>query len=142
MASILITDTLFVEPGGAEERRLLEAGHALTRIDHTPDERELTDALQGKAGYILGGVEHVTERVIEATDSLQAIAFAGSGYTEFIPAWEFATSRGIEISAAVGANAQAVAEWSVASAAALVRHLPELTAPGGPAFVECRSSPR
>src|SRR4051812_12441903 len=98
MANILITDSLFI--GSEEEARLKEAGHTFERLDKPcATEDELVEAIKGKTGYILGGIESVTERVIESADELKAIAFTGSGYREFIPGWELATKRGVAISA-------------------------------------------
>lgn len=133
MQTILITDSLFVGPG--EEAALRGAGYAIERLDKPcATEDELIHAIQGKTGYILGGIESVTERVIGAANDLKAIAFTGSGYTEFIPGWQLATKRGIAISAAVGGNADSVAEWALVAGLTLVRNIPALSAPGGPSF--------
>jgi D-3-phosphoglycerate dehydrogenase / 2-oxoglutarate reductase len=133
MPDILVTDSLFV---GEEEQALLDgAGFTVERLD-TPraSESELVAAIRGKTGYILGGLEMVSRPVIDAADALKAIAFTGSGYAEFIPAWQDATARGIAISAARGQNAAAVAEFALVGALAMVRNLPALTTRGGPTF--------
>lgn len=135
MPSILITDSLFLPIGGPDEQRIREAGYDIDRLDvPRADEATLIERIQGKVGYVLGGIESVTERVIEAANGLKAIAFTGSGFTEFIPGWELATAKGIAISAARGENASAVAEWSLVSGLALSRNIPALTTPGGPDF--------
>ena len=76
------------------------------------DESELASLLSGKDAYILGGVEHVTARVLEHADQLKVIAFLGVGYHAFIdtPA---ATRRGIAVTNAPGANSRAVAEFAI-----------------------------
>lgn len=137
MKTILITDTLFVGP--PEEDLIRSSGYSIERLEK-PDasEDELRAVLPGKVGYILGGIEKVTDRVLDAADELKAIAFTGSGYSEFIPAWRAATERGIAISAAVGANADSVAEYSLAAGLTLIRNLPSLTSPGGSAFYIAR----
>lgn len=135
MPRILITDSLFLPIGGLDEERLRAAGYDIDRLDvPKADEQTLIQHIAGVEGYILGGIESVTDSVIEAADELKAIAFTGSGYAEFIPGWELATKKGIAISAARGENAHAVAEWSLASALALVRNIPAITTPGGPDF--------
>ena len=135
MPSVLITDSLFLPVGGQDEQRIRNAGYDVDRLDvPKADEETLIERIRGKDGYILGGIERVTERIIDAAGSLKAIAFTGSGYAEFIPGWELATKKGIAISAARGENANAVAEWSLVSALALVRNIPALTVPAGPDF--------
>ena len=133
--SILITDSLFLPVGGEDEHRLRTAGYEIDRVDlPEADEQTLIEHIAGKAGYLLGGIETVTQRVVDASDKLEAIAFTGSGYADFIPAWKTATERGIAISAARGENARAVADWTLVSALALVRNIPALTTSGGPGF--------
>ena len=120
---ILVTDTLFV----LEEHvsRLEQAGFEVERLEKfNASEDELKLALTGKAGYILGGIERVTAEVIESAATLEAIAFTGSGYSEFIPGYETATKRGIAISAAKGANAPDVAEYTIALILEMLRNLP------------------
>lgn len=86
----------------------------------------------------MGGVEQVTSKVINETDYLEAIAFTGSGYTEFIPAYKEATQKGIAISAAVGGNAQALGEYTITLILAMLRRLPMMTAKGSLSFYTAR----
>lgn len=131
---ILVTDSLFVF--AEHEGRIREAGFILERLDKpNASTEELTAALRDKHGYILGGIERVNVDVLDGAPLLEAIAFTGSGYTEFIPAHKEATQRGIAISSARGANAQAVAEYALTLILAMLRRLPALTAPGGLSFV-------
>jgi phosphoglycerate dehydrogenase-like enzyme len=137
MDQVLVTDSLFIGPD--DESKLREAGYVVERLDKPKaSEEELVLALKGKVGYILGGVEVVTERVVAAAENLRAIAFTGSGYQEFIPGWKAATARGIAISAAIGGNAESVAEWSLVAGLAQLRRIPALSAPGGPSFAISR----
>lgn len=139
MPSVLITDSLFLPVGGEDEQRIRDAGYEPVRLDKPKaSEAELVEQIAGHDGYLLGGIEEVTEPVVEAATSLKAIAFTGSGYTEFIPAWEKATARGIAISAARGENAGAVAEWTLISALALVRNIGALASPWGTSFAISR----
>ena len=87
---ILITDSLFISK--ANEETLTRAGYEVERLDKLrASEEELCLALSDKVGYILGGIEEVTERVINSAKNLKAIAFTGSGYAEFIPGFKRAT---------------------------------------------------
>lgn len=133
MKEILVTDTLFVGP--AEEEELRSAGFEVVRLpDPEASEEALVAAIEGKTGYILGGIETVTKQVIAAGDQLQAISFTGSGYSEFIPGWREATEKGIAITAATGENAASVADFALACALFLVRNLGAMSAPTGPTF--------
>lgn len=134
---ILITDSLFIYP--EHEQQLEGLGYIVERLDKPQaSEEELCEAIKGKHGYILGGIESVTSKVIAAADSLEAISFTGSGYAEFIPAHEEATRKGIAISAATGGNAQAVAEYTLTLILAMVRRLPLLTTKEGSGFYIAR----
>lgn len=126
---ILITGPTFIRD---EELQRFEA-HSITaqRLPSaTASEPELCSAVQGKHGYVLGGLERVTKAVIDAGTELRAICFTGAGWTEFIPAHEYATERGIAITAAPGANAQAVAELTVALMHDRVRNVSFLSGAG------------
>ncbi len=122
---ILITDSLFIFK--EHEDQLIDAGFDIERLDKPePSEDELINAIKGKAGYILGGIEHVTERVIAAADSLKAITFTGIDYKSYIPAWEKAIAKGISISNVPDGPTDAVAEWSITMALAMNRSIFDL----------------
>lgn len=122
---ILITDDTFVDSNN--ESQLRDSGISSSRLSKLcATEEELIEALQGKDGYILGGIEQVTERVIEAASQLKAIVFTGAGYAEFIPGHEVATKRGIPIANAPGGNAFAVSEYTIALMLAMTRNIFEL----------------
>jgi phosphoglycerate dehydrogenase-like enzyme len=130
---ILVTDTLFIHQEHVDA--LERAGYEVERLNKLKaSEDELCTALADKTGYILGGIESVTERVINSATNLKAIAFTGSGYAEFIPAHREASMRGIAISAAVGANAEAVAEFSITAILTMLRQTVRLTSKGGGDF--------
>lgn len=127
--SIIITGPTFITPKHVQ--RLKDAGIESERLSAlAASESELCDAVQGKDGYILGGLERVTAPVIEAGSKLQAICFTGAGWTEFIPAHTEATERGIAITAAPGANSQAVAELTIALMHDRVRNVAYLSGVG------------
>jgi D-3-phosphoglycerate dehydrogenase len=135
---ILITDTLFIFP--EHERMLADAGFEFERLPK-PDatEEELVQAIKGKAGYILGGIESVTDKVIEAGDELKAIVFTGADWRYFIPGHELATKKGIALANAPGANRFAVAEYTMALMLAMTRNIFELGSTGTKKFETTRS---
>jgi len=120
MSSILVTDTLFILP--EHERQLQAAGFSTHRLPKLKaDEAELAEAIKGKDGYILGGVERVTRPVIDAADRLKAIVFCGTDYQTFIPAWEHASDRGIMVANVPDGHTHAVAEWALSAALVMSR---------------------
>ncbi len=123
--TILITDSLFIFP--EHEEILKRAGYEIKRLDKpAATEDELVEAVKGKIGYILGGIEKITDKVIEAADELKVIVFTGSDWRQFIPGHALAASKGIAIANAPGANTYAVAEYTVALMLAMTRNLFEL----------------
>jgi glyoxylate reductase len=119
-ADLLITDSLFIGP--PDEAALDAAGLRYERLPvEAAPEDELIAALAGKRGYLLGGTEHVTARVLESTDVLEAIVFTGSGYAEHIDAVDLATERGVAIANTPGAVAPAVAEYALTLMLGMVR---------------------
>lgn len=122
---ILITDTLFI--GDEHVKKIEAAGYEVERLDKTAaTEDELIEALQGKVGYILGGIEKVTDKVIESADQLKVIAFTGADWQALITGWEKAKEKGIKISNAPGANSPAVAEFALAMTLLMQRNMLEL----------------
>ncbi len=135
---VLVTDSLFIY---ANHIKLIEdAGYEVVRLDNpSATEMELCEAIKGKVGYILGGVEQVTEKVIMAADKLKVISFTGAGYSEFIPAHKLATKKGIYITAAKGGNANAVAEFALTLCMMAIRAIPSLTHKKGSNFLTAKS---
>jgi len=130
---ILVTDSLFIFD--EHVKKLEAAGYEVERLDKPKaTEEELCAAIKGKVGYILGGIEKVTNKVIEAADELKAIAFTGSDWQALITGWQAATAKEIAIASAPGANSFAVAEFSVAVALAMQRNLFELGRTGDTKF--------
>jgi len=133
MTKILVTDSLFIDDDDVAE--LAQNGIQVERLDK-PDasEDEIIEALRGKQGYILGGIEKVTERVVQSTQGLEWIIFTGTDYKEFIPGWQLAEQKGIKLANVPGASADAVAEWAVAAALMMQRNLLELGRTGKASF--------
>jgi len=138
MKSILITDSLFIFP--EHEQKLRDAGFEITRLDKPQaTEDELVEALQGKHGYILSGIEHVTDKVINSTDTLEVISFTGSDWRHFIPGYEQAFQKGIKITNCPGANAQAVAEYTMSLMLTMTREIFDLGRTGTKTFKTTKS---
>lgn len=134
----LITDSLFIFP--EHEKQLMGAGYEIERLD-TPvaTEEQLVLAVKGKVGYILGGIEKITDKVIDAADQLKAIIFTGADWINFIPGHKRATERGIAIANTPGANAYAVAEYTIMLILAMTRNIFELGKTGSVKFQTTRS---
>jgi D-3-phosphoglycerate dehydrogenase / 2-oxoglutarate reductase len=129
--SILVTGGKFVTPEHIQ--RMRDAGYSVRRIKKIPASQGwLRDALRGKVGYVWGGMERVTLDSIDWADRLQAIAFPGSGYTEFIPAWRELTERGVAISTSAGLNAPSVAEYAVSLMLSMLRVQPAIAPTADP----------
>ena len=138
MKLILITDSLFIFP--EHEQKLKDAGFAIERLDKPQaTEDELIEALKGKQGYILGGIEKVTDKVIASTDMLEAICFTGSDWQYFIPGYELATKKGIAIANCPGANSHAVAEYAMSLMLAMTREIFNLGRTGTKTFKTTKS---
>jgi D-3-phosphoglycerate dehydrogenase len=130
---VLVTDSLFI----ADEhvKQIEDAGYEVERLDKpNATEDELIEALKGKVGYVLGGIEKVTDKVIESTDQLKVIAFTGADWQALITGWEKAKEKGIKISNAPGANSPAVAELALTLTLAMQRNLFELGRTGDVQF--------
>jgi phosphoglycerate dehydrogenase-like enzyme len=99
----------------------LEAHFAVTRVPELAlSEDELIRWLDvtGAAGYVLGGVERVTEKVFQASPNLRFLVFTGTAIEEFVPGIQYAWTKGIRLAATRGANTNAVAEstlWIIGS---------------------------
>jgi phosphoglycerate dehydrogenase-like enzyme len=131
--TILITDSLFIFP--EHEKALRDAGYSIERLDKSmATEAELVAAIKGKVGYILGGIEKVTDNVINAADELKVITFTGSDWRQFIPGHESATKKGIAITNTPGANSYAVAEYTTTLMLAMTRNIFELGRTGKVSF--------
>ncbi|MDP3509541.1 MAG: NAD(P)-dependent oxidoreductase [Candidatus Melainabacteria bacterium] len=131
--NVLVTDSLFIFDEHIE--KLEAVGISVTRLDKPmASEEELIEAIKGKHGYILGGIEKVTARIIEAADCLEALTFTGTDWLSYIPGHTEATKKNIAISNCPGANAQAVAEFALTIMLAMQRNIFELGRTGSKSF--------
>ncbi len=135
---LLITDTFFIS--AAHEQRLIAGGYDVIRL-HKPSatEDQLIEALKGVAVYIIGGTEIVSKKVIESTDTLEAIIFSGVDYAKYIPDQTVALNKGIKLLNAPGANATAVAEFAIGVSIAMQRQLFTIGRTGTSKFITTKS---
>lgn len=134
MNKILVTDSLFIHE--QHVARLAEAGYEVERLNEVQaSEDQLVEAIKGKVGYILGGTEKVTQRVIEAADELKVISFTGIAVKDFVPAWEYAATKGIAVTNAPSGPTHPVAEWAITAALLMNRHFLELGSTGTSDFM-------
>ncbi len=130
---ILVTDSLFIQD--EHVKKLETAGYEVERLDKpAATEEELCQAIKGKVGYILGGIEKVTDKVIDAADELKAIVLTGIDYKNFIPGWELAAKKGVAIANAPDGPTQAVAEWALSATLLMNRGFLKLGRTGKEAF--------
>jgi len=133
MGKILVTDSLFIHDKHIDQ--LKQHGHKTIRLDKVKaTEKELINAISDVDGYILGGIEEVSENVIGAAKKLKAIVFTGSGYKEFIPGHKLAAEKGIAIANAPGGNASSVAEYTICMMMAMARKIFSLGRAGEDSF--------
>ncbi len=131
--TILVTDSLFIFP--EHEEQLRNVGYEIERLDKpNATEEELVQAVKGKVGYILGGIEKITDKVIDAADDLKVIAFTGADWRNFIPGHARATEKSIVITNTPGANTYAVAEYTITMILAMTRNIFELGRTGSKKF--------
>ena len=140
MKTILITDSLFIFT--EHEQQLRDAGYEIVRVEK-PDmsEDEICEAIKDKSGYILGGIEYVTDKVIDAGTELKAIVFTGTGFKGHIPGWKHAQEKGIHIGTTPYANVYEVSEWALAATLAMQRDLFDLGPQGKTKFHTITSLP-
>lgn len=138
MKKILVTDTLFIFDD--HEAKLREAGFEIERLSNPKaTEAELIEAVKGKTGYILGGIERITDPVIEAGTDLKAIVFTGADIYSYVPGHELATKRGILLAGTPSANSYAVAEYTVMLTLLMLRRGLELGRAGNESFKTTQS---
>lgn len=100
-------------------------GIEIIKQPHNLAEGDLIKALSGVEGYILGGDEIATRKVIESAKDLKIIAFLGAGFERYVDV-KAAKERGVLVTNTPGANAQAVAEFSVSLILDVVKKTPYL----------------
>ncbi|MGW7243735.1 NAD(P)-dependent oxidoreductase [Streptomyces sp. NPDC054804] len=88
--------------------------HDVRRVtdDHL-DADGLHEALDGVAGYLIGGYEEPGDEHFARHPALEAVAWLGSDYRPFVPGWRSGHERGIAFITSPGTNADAVAEFTL-----------------------------
>ena len=127
---ILITPRSLTETGldnVPELKPLRVSGYQLVAAPagRLPTEEELLDLVPGCVGW-LAGVEHIGARVLEAAKDLRIISRNGTG-TDAIDL-KAAERAGVRVERAAGANAEGVAELTLALALSALRHIPRSAA--------------
>ena len=126
---ILVTHTLMVKE--QHEQQLHDAGFDIFRYKELEaSEEKLCELVSEVDGYILGGLERVTEKVIDSAPKLRAICTTAASWKSFIPAYEYATQKGIALVSAQGANSESVAEFTVALIHERIRKLAYISREG------------
>jgi len=123
MKRILITPRSLTRHGHPRLDALKQAGYEMvcSTPGCFPTEDELLALLPGCVGY-LAGVEEISARVLDASTELRVISRNGTGVDSIDLA--AAARNGIRICRAEGANAQGVAELTMAHILAAVRSVP------------------
>lgn len=91
---------------------LLKQGIEIISGDADLKEEELIKALNGMDGYVVGGTDRATKKVIEDTN-LKTIIFYGAGYQDYIDL-DSANKKSIKVANTPKANAYTVAEHTAA----------------------------
>jgi len=136
--NVLVTDSLFIFD---EHIKKFEAsGITVTRLDKPmASEAELIEAIKGKHGYILGGIEKVSGKVIDSADCLEALVFTGADWLSYVPGYVEATQKGVAIANCPGANARAVAEYALTLMLSMQRQIFSLGRTGSESFKTANS---
>ncbi len=121
---VLITATSFSEVTKEPEDRLIEAGY---EVAHNPYGRpmtaeEMAPLLEGVDGCA-AGVDDFSAAAFARGDRLKVVARHGAGIDQVDIAE--CTRRGIVVANLPGANAEAVADMTLALMLAVARHIPE-----------------
>lgn len=109
MKKVLFTQCAFSDD---EIKFLKKKGVQIIKARGDLSESELIKKLQGCWGYVIGGADKATEKVIKSTD-LKIINFYGTGYENYVDV-KVASEKGIVVANIPKANAYTVAEYTVA----------------------------
>lgn len=131
MTRVAVSPRSFRQVAGRHQQLLGESGLEVRypAVDRHLSEEEMVELVTGCEGLIVG-IDPVTARVLDA-GPLRVVAKYGSGLDNVD--LEAARQRGVRVAAAPGANAQAVAELTLALLFALARRVVahHLSARGG-----------
>ncbi|WP_369225748.1 2-hydroxyacid dehydrogenase [Streptomyces sp. R39] len=113
----------------AEEHldRLTQEGFRVHQVPGLLNEDELAAELEGCTGYLLGGDEYASRKVLSRAKSLKVVGFLGVGYTSFVDA-DAARDLGIAVTNTPGTLTSSVAEFTVGLLLAQRRQIPSYAA--------------
>jgi D-3-phosphoglycerate dehydrogenase / 2-oxoglutarate reductase len=118
--TVLVTGESLVPP--AALRLIRDRGYVVRRVDAEKlDAEDLHRALEGVAGYLIGGHEELLAEHVEAATGLEAVAWVGTDFEANVPGWRRAFELGVAVVNAPGANAVAVAEFTMLMILTLAR---------------------
>lgn len=129
--TILVTGSGMVPPAAIEflQQRGFEVRHV---AQDAFSAAELHEALDGVAGYMIGGYEEPLAEHFERASDLVAVGWVGTDYKAYVPGWERAIELGIAFLNAPGANAPSVAEFACLLMLAMARPFTQrVLVPGG-----------
>lgn len=109
MKKVLFTNCSFSKE---EIEKLKNNGVEIVPGKEDLNENQLIEALQGCAGYVIGGTDRASKKVIESTN-LETIVFYGAGYEDYVDI-PTADRKGIPVANTPKANSYTVAEHTVA----------------------------
>jgi D-3-phosphoglycerate dehydrogenase len=119
MAKILISD-----PVSSECIKMLEdAGHEIVQKTEKKTPEELAEMIKGFDGVVVRSATKVRKVAIDAAEQLKLIVRGGVGLDNID--FEYARSKGIEVTNTPTASSQSVAELALAHMLALYRFLPD-----------------
>ena len=122
MKKVLFTGDTLTDEARAS---LKERGYEFIPAPYDLPASEVAARLKECDGYILGGDEIANAEMLErAGDKLKAISFFGAGYEKYIDV-SAATKKGIVVANTPAANADSVAEFTVALIMAAVKDIPQ-----------------
>lgn len=108
---ILVTDSLFILD--EHVKQLEDAGYEVERLDKPKaTDIELVNALKGKVGYLLGGIEYASNDIIKTTKDLKVISALATDVDAFLDL-KSATKNGIAVTNTPGTVTEAVSEWAI-----------------------------
>lgn len=121
MKKILFTGDTLTEVQRAEYRA---SGFEIVPASYDLSTDRVTELLKDCDGYILGGDEIADANMLASVgDKLKAISFFGAGYEKYIDVVA-AKKKGIAVANTPGANADSVAEFTVAIMQSIIKEIP------------------
>jgi len=82
--------------------------------DNFLDSKKLQKEMKSSSAYIIGGYEQPTAEHFSYAKDLEVVAWPGADFKSNIPGWQRAYELGIAVVNAPGANANSVAEFTIA----------------------------